>query len=866
MVKGSTIGTITDYDGSFKLGNVPDGSQTLVVSYLGYNDMSYDVAANGQMMDLGAIMMKGNANVLGEVVVTGTMDIVTDRRTPIALSNISAKDIQMKLGNQEFPEIMKNTPSIYTTKQGGGYGDGRISVRGFDQTNTSYIINGQPVNDMENGRVFWSNWAGLQDIASVIQIQRGIGASRLAVPSVGGTVNIVTKSTDREEGGFVNVGVGNDGYLKTTLSYGTGEMENGLSASVLIGRWQGNGYVDGTKGEGYNYLAAFGYNVGNGHKINASFLGAGQWHHQRDLWLSIRDYENYGGDDFRKFNGDWGMRDGEEFTFRRNFYNKPLASVNWDWEISDKTTLATVLYGSWGRGGGTGPRGRNFGIYPFREDLTAAMSDDGLPYRTSEGLIDFDAVIANNQSGTPYTGGVSGFAGGIIGANDSDLGGVDGINTNVAIRRSSINSHNWYGGIVNLNHQIGDLKLGIGLDGRSYSGLHYRILNDLLGLDGYAATGDSNNSPNIINTSAEARPFVSINLDDKLNYYNIGNVNWLGVNALAEYATSSFSAVVQGGVSNQSYQREDFFRYSGDEQQSDTHSQLGGFVKGGVNYSINGQHNVFANAGYILRQPNFDAIFPNFANNISDNIENEEILSYELGYGFDGSALDVNVNLYTTSWGNRFITRGFTFDSGAEGTATFSNLSNIHSGIEIEADYEVTNDLSLDVMASFGNWTYNGDVESEVFDDNQESVGTGTLYLEGVKVGDAAQTTLSLGADYKIIDGLSVDASYLYFDNLYADFAVTDDTFLEPNNAGAVKLPSYGLMDFGLTYNHNMKNDQLLTFRVNVNNLLDTEYIAESNTNIPAEAGDETYNGVNKLNYVWFGFGRTWNASLKYSF
>ena len=91
---------------------------------------------------------------LQEVVVSsGVITVAKDRKTPIALSTISAAEVQLKVGNQEFPEIMNNTPGVYATKQGGGYGDSRITLRGFDQRNTSFLINGQPVNDMENGWV-----------------------------------------------------------------------------------------------------------------------------------------------------------------------------------------------------------------------------------------------------------------------------------------------------------------------------------------------------------------------------------------------------------------------------------------------------------------------------------------------------------------------------------------------------------------------------------------------------------------------------------------------------------------------------------------------------------------------------------------
>jgi len=143
----------------------------------------------------------------------------------------------------EFPEIMNKTPGVYATKQGGGYGDSRISLRGFDQTNTSFLINGQPVNDMENGRLYWSNWQGLTDVTSGIQIQRGLGASKLAVPSVGGTISIFTKAADKAQGGSAAQMVGNDGYIKSTFTYNTGKNDKGWASSFLLSKWQGDGYI-----------------------------------------------------------------------------------------------------------------------------------------------------------------------------------------------------------------------------------------------------------------------------------------------------------------------------------------------------------------------------------------------------------------------------------------------------------------------------------------------------------------------------------------------------------------------------------------------------------------------------------------------
>jgi outer membrane cobalamin receptor len=808
-----------------------------------------------------------NTELLEEVVITsGVIDVAKVRETPIAVSTISPSEITLKTGNLEFPEIMNNTPGVYATKQGGGYGDSRLSLRGFDQRNTSFLINGQPVNDMENGWVYWSNWQGLTDVASGIQIQRGLGASRLAVPSVGGTVSIFTKAAQKQEGGSVLQMVGNNGYIKTGASYNTGKNEDGWATSFLLSRWQGNGYVYNTSGEGWTYFGAVGYAPkGSDHELNLSVLGAGQWHHQRDVWVSIRDYQNFGEDGIdQRWNSNGGTLNGEEFSMRRNFYNKPLATLNWDWEINSNLKLNTSLYGSAGRGGGTGPRGNNYrasatDILPFRKDLTEHYLEDGRGSRDENGFIDFDAIVAANQSTTDgYTGDISGYQGMMIGSNgfrDSN------VNRTVLVRRASMNSHNWVGGISNLEYEKGNWKTSVGIDLRNYTGYHYRVLNNLMGLDGYYSTGNDNSNGQIIETTVEATPFRNTGLNGpKIDYYNIGKVGWQGLNGLAEYGTERLTAVVQAGVSNQSFQRIDYFDQVGNPE-SDVQNQLGGYIKGGANFNIDEKSNVFFNTGFISRQPLFDAVFPNYANEINPELQNEEIRSLELGYGYVGRDLTLNVNAYTTTWGNRFVTRSLTNQQGVDGFAQFRDIDVVHNGIEVEGKYRVGNNTKVRGMLSMGDWRYTKDFEAELFDENQQSIGTGTLYLKDAKVGDAAQFVAVVGLDQKFGQKVSMDLNYRFVDGLYADYSITDSDFTQPDNKGALKLPSYGLVDLGLTARFGK-----FTLRGNVNNLLNTTYIAESNSNIHADENSVTWNGIDVRNSVWFGFGRTWNASLRYNF
>jgi len=222
--------------------------------------------------------------------------------------------------------------------------------------------------------------------------------------------------------------------------------------------------------------------------------------------------------------------------------------------------------------------------------------------------------------------------------------------------------------------------------------------------------------------------------------------------------------------------------------------------------------------------------------------------------------LALNVNAYSTNWGNRFISRSLSNSQGVDGFAQFKDIDVRHNGIEVEGKYTVNSNLKVKGMVSAGDWRYTKDFTATLFDDQQQEIGTGTLYLEGAKVGDAAQFVTSLGADYRV-GKVNLDANYRFVDGLYADYNILDDVFTAPDNAGALKLPSYGLVDMGMTTRLGK-----MTLRLNVNNVLNTTYIAESNTNIHADENSVTWNGIDTRNFVWFGFGRTWNASLKYNF
>jgi hypothetical protein len=863
----TTNGTTTDFEGKFSL-QVMQGPGVLEISFVGSvtTDVPFN-AVDGQNIDLGTITMSNN--VLEEVVLVGTgiIDLAEGRKTPIAVSTIKAKEIQDKIGTQDITMTLVNTPSVYVAGQAGGYGDSRIAVRGFGQDNTAYLLNGQPINGMEDGKMYWSNWSGMADIANVVQTQRGLGSSKLAISSVGGTTNFVTKSTDKRESGFGYFGVANNNYFKTTIAYNSGRSQNGWGASVMFSHWQGDGYNEGNKGQGQNYFVSIGYQANERHNFNFLLTGAPQWHDQ-NFTKALSDYEEYGD----KYNNNWGTYQGKYMTERRNFYHKPVMNLNWDFNINESSNLSTVLYASWGRGGGTGNRGNRI--------------------RTTNGYIDYDAIYAFNES-------VPGGAGGYFAAG----GGY--------VTRSSVNSHSWYGLVSNYEKDFTEnLSFNVGIDYRYYYGFHHRVVENFHGLSSWQENirlRDQNNNhdtygsfgtyKNVIATdSFNADPWAAVTAkadeDQKIAYSNDERITYGGLFSQLEYADENFSVFVQGSISNQNHQRFDYYQYADqalidgtstqnviDEDtgqpvplpsdiepgtDSEKVSNFGFNIKGGGAYFINSQSSVYGNIGYYSRQPYHDNIYLNFTNQVNPLTENEKIFGMELGYKYTANKFSGSINLYSTSWKDRVVSSSDVVQDDNTGQdivqyTTNFGVEQLHMGLEIDATYRVIDPLRLRGFLSVGNWRYVGNSVTRVSDEEQNIISEEIVDVDGGEVGDAAQTTFGLGGDWRITERFSIDADYRYYADLYSNVGAVKEN---------LKLPAFGIMDFGASYRLPMgqKNNNLY-FRGNINNLFDTNYISELSTNIKSEDGNGTdYYGVDSANRGFVGLGITWNMSIRFNF
>lgn len=811
-VDKTTTGTVTTVDGLFEL-KVQTPNPRLVFRFIGYEEVTMDLSlADNQTKDLGTISLQPSAIGMEEVYVTASF--VRDRATPIAVSTIEPQLIVEKLGNQEFPEILKSTPSIYATKAGGGFGDARTYVRGFDSDNVGVLINGIPVNGMENGKVYWSNWAGLSDVTQSMQVQRGLGATRLALSTVGGTINIVTKSTEAKAGGTVYLGMGNDGYMKQTFSLSTGLFDNGWALTVAGGHTYGDGYVQATNFEGWSYFVNISKKIGERHRITFNAFGAPQWHNQRNNMHPIQDWlDNPHG---LRWNTDFGYRNGKVYNtaYAYNYYHKPQISLNHYWTINENMSLSTQIYGSISSGGGRRVYGANQNWITYDHNTGLPYSDTKL---TSEGLLDYDYVIDQN---------------------------ANAVNGSTCIIANGINDHQWYGLLSTYTANINKLKITAGLDARFYSGVHAYEIDDLLGgkyfldVDGKGRSKDKNRANKLLKKG------------DYVNYNYRGQVFWAGLFVQGEYVTDRYSAFLSLSAASNNYRRVDFFNYKEGEQVSDLVSSLPMTVKGGFNFRINPQHFVFVNGGYITKAPILQNSFLNYQNDVNKDAKMEQIITAEVGYGFDMKPFEAYLNLFWTRWNNK----GLVKKMGDE-VANITGINAQHMGLEFEATYRPFKTLKIKAMASVGDYRWADNVNFTLYNQNQDSVGAFNAYIADVHVGNSAQITAALNVDYTVLPKLKIGVDCNYYGKNFADFDPTKRTKVE-NGGDAWKLPDVFLLDLNANYNFRIGKLNA-TIYGNVHNLLDTHYIADASDGV---------NHDELTSIVYFALGRTWSAGIRINF
>lgn len=186
IVKGTTLGVVTDLDGKFDL-EVPDGG-ILVFSYIGMETVEIP-ASSGREMN---VVLKENTEVIDEVVVIG-YGTVKKSNLSGAVSSVSSKDLQKLPAANLSQALQGNAPGLYSLQSDRGPGATvSLSIRGknsFSGSDPLFIVDGFPI--ASGGGV---NAINPNDIESVSILKDASSTAIYGARAANGVVLITTKS------------------------------------------------------------------------------------------------------------------------------------------------------------------------------------------------------------------------------------------------------------------------------------------------------------------------------------------------------------------------------------------------------------------------------------------------------------------------------------------------------------------------------------------------------------------------------------------------------------------------------------------------------------------------------------------------
>lgn len=179
---------LTDEKGEYAVLDVPIGTYTIIVNYVGYTSKTQKIQASVETDKKGIICLTAQSQSLKEVIVTAKNEARKIREQAMPVTVISMKQLQGTVSNVQ--DILSKTVGVTVHATGGEGSCSRISVRGLEGKRIGIFMDETPMNDQ-------SDYVDINDIPTDmidrIEIYKGIVPAKFGGSAMGGAVNIVLK-------------------------------------------------------------------------------------------------------------------------------------------------------------------------------------------------------------------------------------------------------------------------------------------------------------------------------------------------------------------------------------------------------------------------------------------------------------------------------------------------------------------------------------------------------------------------------------------------------------------------------------------------------------------------------------------------
>jgi TonB-linked SusC/RagA family outer membrane protein len=232
LVKGSTLGTITDFNGKFQIQKVPTSAKTLQISYVGMQSQEVSIKA-GQIK----VALKSDAQQIDEVVVTAMGLKRSEKALGYSATSVKGEEISMKRTNDVMSSLAGKVAGVQIASTSSDPGaSNSVIIRGVSSLSGSnqplYVVDGVPLNNsavyssdgLNSGTDFGNgaNAVNPDDVENMTILKGAAATALYGSRAAGGVVMITTKSGKKNKG----IGVEYNGGVQWSTVLRIPQMQN----------------------------------------------------------------------------------------------------------------------------------------------------------------------------------------------------------------------------------------------------------------------------------------------------------------------------------------------------------------------------------------------------------------------------------------------------------------------------------------------------------------------------------------------------------------------------------------------------------------------------------------------------------------
>lgn len=739
----------TDRIGYFQFIDVGEGTYTLRISGVGYQGMERKIQVSGTSpIDLGELFVTFNPAREGMGIITLTDD------------ELEADESS----SQSAAGLLQSSQDVFTRTAAFELGAYWFKVRGYDNKYNDVFFNGVRMNKINNNRVNFGDWGGLNDVTRRPAEQTlGIEPSEYAFGNAGGVTYFDTRPSQLRKGSSLAYSFTNRSYNQRVLaSYNTGLMENGWAFMGSVARrWAEEGQIEGTFYDSWAYYLGIEKKINDRHTLSFTGLGAptrrgGNSPNTQEVYdLMGKDYNAY-----------WGWQDGEKRNERIRQFHQPLFTFSHHWDINKDTKLLTSVgyqFGKdsrsrldWYRANNPSPMYyRNLPSYHESIDAPQSNIDFILnQWRTDQTYSQLDWSDIYNQN---YNRGQGGAAY-VLSADVNE----DKIISASTLLKTKLDSN---------------IRFTTGFNYQNTRSHLYREVLDLLGGNYYVNHNAFQNVYYNVDEEADRKVYKG----DKYQYNYEINHQKADVFVQAEMDWNKFlvtlgmKAVYTSIFREGNYRHEQYLDNSKGKSKTYEFLDFGGKLQ--LLYELNGRNFLQLNSMYATYAPTADEVFPNARSNdytIEDNnfvqggkdLKSTQVWASDISYILRAPRVKARATAFYTKFMNEYEKNFGYIDEGQGASNLFGaeyiyNIDKEFMGGEVGLEAQLTTTITLSAVASLGQYVYSNNPTYQRFSDSysindldltsQTAGATApmTTYLENYRVATGPQQGFSLGLQYR---------------------------------------------------------------------------------------------------------------------